>query len=66
MFEELRAIAIRADQSGFDAFATTEHHFHAERLELLPSPFTLFSDLAARTNRIKLVTMAVALTEFQS
>lgn len=34
MFEELRAIAIRADQSGFDAFATTEHHFHSEGLEL--------------------------------
>ena len=44
MFEELRAIAIRADQSGFDAFATTEHHFHSEGLELSPSPFTLFSD----------------------
>jgi alkanesulfonate monooxygenase SsuD/methylene tetrahydromethanopterin reductase-like flavin-dependent oxidoreductase (luciferase family) len=64
MFEELRAIAIRADQSGFDAFATTEHHFHSEGLELSPSPFTLFSDLAARTNRIKLVTMAVALTSW--
>lgn len=61
MFAELRAIAIRADQSGFDAFATTEHHFHSEGLELSPSPFTLFGDLAARTERIKLVTMALAL-----
>lgn len=62
MYDELRAIAIRADQSGFDAFATTEHHFHSEGLELSPSPLIFFADLAARTSRIKFVTQVLALT----
>ena len=60
MYDELRAIAVRADQSGFDAFATTEHHFHSEGLELSPAPLLFFADLAARTNRIKFVTQALA------
>jgi alkanesulfonate monooxygenase SsuD/methylene tetrahydromethanopterin reductase-like flavin-dependent oxidoreductase (luciferase family) len=61
MYEELRAIAIRADQSGFDAFATTEHHFHSEGLELSPAPLLLFADLAARTRRIRFVTQVLVL-----
>ena len=60
MYDELRAMAVRADQSGFDAFATTEHHFHSEGLELSPAPLLFFADLAARTSRIKLVTQALA------
>jgi alkanesulfonate monooxygenase SsuD/methylene tetrahydromethanopterin reductase-like flavin-dependent oxidoreductase (luciferase family) len=62
MYAEMREVAIRAEQAGFDAFATTEHHFHSEGLELAPSPLVLFADIAARTSRIKLVTMALALT----
>ncbi|MFT4584863.1 MAG: alkanesulfonate monooxygenase SsuD [Gammaproteobacteria bacterium] len=61
MIEQVREIAERADAWGLDALALTEHHFHSEGLELSPAPMTFLVDLAARTQRIKLATLIMAL-----
>ena len=33
MLDELRKLAVFADDAGFDVFATTEHHLHSEGYE---------------------------------
>ena len=38
MLEELRTIAVMADEVGFDAFSTTEHHLHSEGFEASVRP----------------------------
>lgn len=62
MIDQVPQIAVFADQSGFDALALTEHHFHSERLEMSVAPITFLADLAARTRRIKLATLVMPLT----
>lgn len=62
MLEQVREIAVVADQAGFDALALTEHHFHSEGLEMSVAPMTMLADLAARTQRIKLATLVMPLT----
>lgn len=62
MLEELRNIAIFADQAGFDAFSTTEHHLHSEGYEASVAPLLLYADLAARTKRIKFAPLGLVLT----
>ena len=52
MLDELRKLAVFADDAGFDVFATTEHHFHSEGYEASVAPLLLYADLAARTKRI--------------
>ena len=61
MIEELRDIAILADQSGFDAFSTTEHHLHSEGFEASVAPLLLYADLAARTKHIKFAPLGLVL-----
>jgi len=61
MLEELRAIAVAADQLGFDALMMTEHHFHSEGLEASTNPLMLLADLAARTQRIMLAPLGMVL-----
>jgi len=61
MIAEVREIAEHADALGMDALALTEHHFHSEGLELSPAPMQFLVDLAARTQRIKLATLIMAL-----
>ena len=34
MLDELRKLAVFADDAGFDVMATTEHHFHSEGYEM--------------------------------
>ena len=34
MLEEVRQLAVLADEAGFDVMATTEHHFHSEGYEV--------------------------------
>src|SRR5262249_25356732 len=53
MLEELRKLAIFADDAGFDVFATTEHHFHSEGYETSVAPLLLYANLAALPKRIK-------------
>lgn len=62
MIDQVREIAVFADQAGFDALALTEHHFHSEGLEMSVAPITFLADLAARTRRIKLATLVMPLT----
>src|SRR5713226_10290052 len=61
MLDELRKIAVLADDAGFDAFATTEHHFHSEGYETSVAPLLLYADLAARTKRIKFSPLGLVL-----
>lgn len=61
MLEELRHLAVMADQLGIDAFSTTEHHFHTEGGELSVNPILLFADFAARTERIHFAPMSIVL-----
>src|SRR4026207_1183636 len=53
MLDELRKLAVFADDAGFDVMATTEHHFHSEGYEASVAPLLLYADLRARTQRIK-------------
>lgn len=61
MLEELRSLAIMADDLGVDAFSTTEHHFHTEGGEVSVNPVLLYADFAARTKRITFAPMSVVL-----
>ena len=61
MLEEIRRIAILADEMGIDAFSTTEHHFHSEGFEASVAPLLLYADLAARTRRIKFAPLGLVL-----
>lgn len=61
MLNELRTLAIMADDLGIDAFSTTEHHFHTEGGEVSVNPVLLYADFAARTKRIKFAPMSIVL-----
>jgi alkanesulfonate monooxygenase SsuD/methylene tetrahydromethanopterin reductase-like flavin-dependent oxidoreductase (luciferase family) len=61
MLDELRKIAILADDAGFDVMTTTEHHFHSEGYEASVAPLLLYADLAARTKRIKFSPLGLVL-----
>ncbi len=61
MLDQVREITEYADRTGFDAVTLTEHHFHSEGLEMSVSPLVFLADLAARTRRIKLATLVLAL-----
>jgi alkanesulfonate monooxygenase SsuD/methylene tetrahydromethanopterin reductase-like flavin-dependent oxidoreductase (luciferase family) len=61
MLEELRNIAILADELGIDAFSTTEHHFHTEGGEVSVNPVLLYADFAARTKNIMFAPMSIVL-----
>lgn len=61
MLDELRKLAVLADDAGFDVFATTEHHFHSEGYETSVAPLLLYADLAARTKRIKFAPLGLVL-----
>ena len=62
MLDELREIAVLADELGYDAFSTTEHHLHSEGGEAMPDPLLLYADLAARTNNIHFYPMSLVPT----
>src|SRR5207253_755840 len=61
MLDEMRKLAVLADDAGFDVFATTEHHFHSEGYETSVAPLLLYADLAARTRRIKFARLGLVL-----
>ena len=61
MLQEMRDIAVLADEVGIDAFSTTEHHFHSEGFEASVAPLVLYADLAARTSRIKFAPLGLVL-----
>jgi alkanesulfonate monooxygenase SsuD/methylene tetrahydromethanopterin reductase-like flavin-dependent oxidoreductase (luciferase family) len=61
MLGELRQLAQLAEEAGFDVFSTTEHHFHSEGYEASVAPLLLYTDLAARTRRIKFAPLGLVL-----
>ncbi len=61
MLDELRRLAVFADDAGFDVMSTTEHHFHSEGYETSVAPLLLYADLAARTKRIKFSPLGLVL-----
>src|SRR5437016_2975360 len=61
MLQEVRDIALLAEDMGFDALSTTEHHFHSEGFEASVAPLMLYTDLAARTKRIKFASLGLVL-----
>ena len=61
LLKELRDIAQLAEDLGFDAMSTTEHHFHSEGYEASIAPLLLYTDLAARTERIKFASLGLVL-----
>lgn len=61
MLDELRKMAVFADQAGFDVMGTTEHHFHSEGFEASIAPLLLYTDLAARTQRLKFCPLGLVL-----
>ncbi|MQA85476.1 MAG: LLM class flavin-dependent oxidoreductase [Streptosporangiales bacterium] len=61
MLEEVRQLAVIADEAGFDCFSTTDHHFHSEGYEASVAPLILYADLAARTKRISFAPLAIVL-----
>jgi alkanesulfonate monooxygenase SsuD/methylene tetrahydromethanopterin reductase-like flavin-dependent oxidoreductase (luciferase family) len=62
MLEQLRTIVVWADELGYDAFSTTEHHLHSEGGEAMPNPLMLYADLAARTKNIHFYPMSIVPT----
>jgi alkanesulfonate monooxygenase SsuD/methylene tetrahydromethanopterin reductase-like flavin-dependent oxidoreductase (luciferase family) len=61
LLDEVREIAVLADQVGFDALMMTEHHFHSEGFEFSVNPLMFLTDLAARTERILLAPLGIVL-----
>src|SRR5262249_50430044 len=61
MLDEVRQLAVFADDAGFDVMASTEHHFHSEGYETSVAPLLLYADLAARTKRIKFSPLGLVL-----
>ena len=51
-----------ADELGFDAFGSTEHHFQTEGGESVPNSLLLYAKLAALTERIMFVPLSIVLT----
>jgi alkanesulfonate monooxygenase SsuD/methylene tetrahydromethanopterin reductase-like flavin-dependent oxidoreductase (luciferase family) len=62
MLEELRGLVRTLDDMGFDAFATTEHHFHTEGGEANPNPLLMFAHLAAITEKLMFIPTSIVLT----
>ena len=62
LLDEMKRICFAAEELGFDSFSTTEHHFHSEGIEMSVAPLLLYTDLAARTKRIKFAPLALVLT----
>lgn len=52
--DEGREIAVYCDQNNWHSIWTTEHHFGHEGLEVCPNPILMSTDLAARTERIRI------------
>lgn len=61
LLNQVREIAVLADQTGFDALMLTEHHFHSEGFEFSVNPLMVLTDLAARTERLLLAPLGLVL-----
>src|SRR5258708_36593476 len=52
LYKAVVALAERADELGYDAFFSAEHHFH--EYGVVPNPAVLLSAIAQRTTKLRL------------
>lgn len=52
MLSDVEEICLMAEDYGITAFGTTEHHFHTEGTESMPSPLILYTRLATLTKNM--------------
>ena len=62
MLKGFEQTALWADELGFDAFGSTEHHFQYEGGESIPNNLLMYAKLAALTKQITFVPMSVVVT----
>ena len=54
ILNEVREIATYCDKNQWDSIWFSEHHFSHEGMEICPNPLMLCSDIAARTNNLRI------------
>jgi len=54
ILDEIREIATYCDKNQWDSIWFSEHHFSHEGMEICPNPLMLCSDIAARTNNLRI------------
>ena len=62
VLNEVRELARTCEQGGFDNFWLAEHHFSIWGREMMPNPLMMATDLAARTERIRIGLAAAIIT----
>ena len=62
MLAGFEQIAVWADELGFDAFGSTEHHMQYEGGESITNNLLMYAKLAALTKQITFVPMSVVVT----
>ncbi|WP_137387619.1 LLM class flavin-dependent oxidoreductase [Rhodoligotrophos defluvii] len=62
LLDELREVAVFAEEAGFDTFWLPEHHFSIWGREMVPNPLMVAADIAARTKRIRIGLSAAIIT----
>ena len=62
LLDELREMAIFAEEAGFDSLWLPEHHFSIWGREMVPNPVLMAADLAARTRTIRIGLGAAIIT----
>ena len=61
MLGDIGALAVVADDLGYDAIAFTEHHFHIEGFEISNNPVLLDTFVAMQTKRIRVGQLGIVL-----
>lgn len=61
IIRQLRELAVMADQMNFATLSTTEHHLHSEGFEASIAPLLFYTDLAARTKKIKFASLGLVI-----
>lgn len=61
MLSDIGALAVAADDLGYDAIAFTEHHFHIEGFEISNNPVLLDTFVAMQTKRIRVGQLGIVL-----
>jgi len=54
LLDEVRELAIHCDSNQWDSFWLTEHHLNHEGMDACPNPLMLGTDIAARTEQIRI------------
>lgn len=61
MMVNYESVARWADELGFEAFGSAEHHFQTEGGDVLPNSLLMFAKLAAQTQQIMFIPLSVIL-----